>query len=128
MSIYCIKSPQTDKIYIGSTTQNIKQRWNEHKSRFSNNILKCSSRELMKYEDCYYELLETNITENLKQKEREYIQNSNCVNKEMPTRSQKEYKDIYNKQKINCPNCNQLVLQNHKSRHMKSNKCINFKK
>jgi predicted RNA-binding Zn-ribbon protein involved in translation (DUF1610 family) len=128
MSIYCIKSTFTDKIYIGSTKQDIRQRWREQKSRFKNNILKCSSRELMKYQDCFYEVLETNITENLKQREKEYIEKYNCVNKELPTRTKKVTTSIWNAIKIECPNCGSLISQGHKLRHMKTKRCINFEK
>ncbi len=56
--IYAIRSHQTDKVYIGSTTQPLSVRFGEHKR------MNCSSREIMKFEDCYIELLEEFACEN----------------------------------------------------------------
>ena len=60
--IYILKSPQTDKIYIGSTTRTLNDRLIDHRSqynKFMNNKLKhkSSSIELMKYDDIYIELI-----------------------------------------------------------------------
>ena len=45
--IYCIRSHQTDKVYIGSTTQTLAQRFGKHKK-----CLRTMSREIMKFDDC----------------------------------------------------------------------------
>ena len=52
--IYIIKSNQTDKIYIGSTTQTLGNRFMGHKS--SRN--KTTSKNIMIFGDAYIELLE----------------------------------------------------------------------
>ncbi len=56
--IYKITSPSTDKIYIGSTTQLLKERFSQHRSRFKKCRKQYSSRHLLKYNDCIIELIE----------------------------------------------------------------------
>ena len=51
--IYTIRSPTTDKYYIGSTTQLLSKRFSVHKKQ-----LNCSSREIINLGDSYIELLE----------------------------------------------------------------------
>ncbi len=134
--IYKIVSLQTDKIYIGSTTQRLTKRKIEHKANY-NSYLKgkyrnTTSFEIMKLEDVDIILLESfpcDTKEQLLLRERYYIQNTkNCVNKTIPMRTRKEYnKD--NKDKIKqykktpfiC-SCNQTMTIHHKSRHLKTNK------
>jgi hypothetical protein len=95
--IYCIRSHQTDKIYIGSTTQTLAQRFGKHKA------LNCSSREIMKFEDCYIELLE-NYTctdkNELNRREGELIRLHDCINKNIAGRTSTEYY-LDNKEQIN---------------------------
>ena len=61
--IYCIKSEQTNMIYIGSTTEKyLSKRFGHHKADFRRWKLGkqhyISSFELLKYDDCYIELIE----------------------------------------------------------------------
>ena len=60
--IYCIRSHQTDDIYIGSTIQPLSHRMGNHKKTYkqwlngkSNYV---TSYEIMKYDDYYIELIE----------------------------------------------------------------------
>ena len=98
--IYSIRSHQTDKIYIGSTTQSLSQRFSNHKS------LDCSSREIMKYDDAYIELVEMFPCANkieLQGREGEVIRTTDCVNNQIAGRTRAEYQKQYredNKEEI----------------------------
>ncbi len=68
--IYSIRSPSTDKIYIGSTTQSLQERFTRHKScckEYSTNKKKyISSFEIIKFGDAYIEEYEQFPCEDLK--------------------------------------------------------------
>ena len=108
--IYAIRSYQTDEIYIGSTCSPLSKRMWHHKDdykKFINNQKKyvCSSIEILKYEDAYIELIDEiqckNILE-LRKHEGNYIRNTDCVNKRIAGRTDKEYyQDNINKIKYN---------------------------
>jgi hypothetical protein len=51
--IYKLTSKQTDNIYVGSTTKPLVQRMSGHKCDY-----KCTSVEMLKYDDCIIELIE----------------------------------------------------------------------
>ena len=86
--IYIIRSHQTDDVYYGSTTQKyLSSRFSSHKSVYkkwlNNDRNYITSFEIIKYEDCYIELVEEveyETKEQLKAKERFYIRNNKCVN------------------------------------------------
>jgi len=91
-----------DLFYYGSTTQRLSQRLGEHRRDVKNksctssilfNVSNNVKIELIEYFSCTdkYEL---------EKRERYYIENNNCVNKQIPGRSDKEYK-IDNKDRIN---------------------------
>ena len=95
--IYKLWSPEGDDIYIGSTTISLSRRKAKHKSQ--NNTSKIL---FEKYTDVRIELLEECPCDNKEQllkKEGEYIRNNNCVNKFIPNRTPKEYREN-NKEKI----------------------------
>ena len=82
--IYKLSSPQTDKVYIGYTTQTLANRKIQH--RFINKHHRsCKSKEITQYDDFDIELLEEvefNNKNEIYDKEKEYIQNTpNCINK-----------------------------------------------
>ena len=90
--IYSIRSHQTEKIYIGSTTQSLSQRFSNHKS------LDCSSREIMQFADAYIELIEMFPCANkiqLHRREGELIRTTECVNKKTPGRTRAETNKQY---------------------------------
>jgi len=64
--IYAIRSPQTDKIYIGSTTQKLCYRMTSHRNhhKIGKNV---RSNELIGFGDAYIELLEEFPCENKEQ-------------------------------------------------------------
>jgi hypothetical protein len=92
--IYCLRSHQTDNIYIGSTRQPLYKRLHQHKKHKENN--------LAKYDDVYIELIEEYPCKNrmeLCKKEGEHIRANDCVNKIIAGRTQKE-RYIDNRDKI----------------------------
>jgi hypothetical protein len=94
--IYAIMSPQTDKMYIGSTVQPLHTRFSEHKRH-----KRYSSEEILQYSDSYIKLLEDfpcNSMKELHRREGFYIMNNNCVNKRIAGRTDKEMREI-NKEK-----------------------------
>jgi len=96
--IYKIHSYQTDKIYIGSTTQSLCRRFSNHKSSFKRGSRGSMSKEILKYDDSMITLIESyscNNKNELEKRERYHIENNNCVNKCIPTRTKKEYDKQY---------------------------------
>lgn len=79
-----------NKVYYGSTCSSLSRRLYQHKS-FNN---KCTSRILLEKEGYKIILVEwypCNNKDELKKKERWYIENNECVNKHIPGRTYKEY-------------------------------------
>ena len=102
--IYTIRSPATDKYYIGSTTQILCKRFGDHKTKYKGYLkgTGCfiTSFKILKLGDAYIELLEEVNCENrnqLEKREGELIREhkNNCVNKSIAGRTQKEYKTDY---------------------------------
>ena len=93
--VYAIRSHQTDKIYIGSTTQSLARRFAVHKNDKKRGGKKCStSKEMFQYDDCYIELLENypcNSKEELLRKEGQLIRENDCVNRCIAGRTPKEW-------------------------------------
>ena len=96
--IYKIVSFETNTCYIGCTTELllcsrfarhklITKTWLKDKTKY------CTSYELVKYDDCVIILLEKypcKSKEELEARERYWLENTeNCVNKQIPTRTQK---------------------------------------
>lgn len=93
--VYKLTSPNTEKIYIGSTTERyLSSRLSKHKAHYklggrytANKILECDNVKI--------ELLELCPCDNAKQlreKERKYIEENKpiCINKNIPGRTWKE--------------------------------------
>lgn len=88
-NIYKISSPNTKMVYIGSTFKDINERFDEHKANFKTNKKYVTSFEILKYDDCKIELLDSikcNSTRDLLKLESEYCRRySNiCVNRHRP--------------------------------------------
>lgn len=141
--IYQLNSP--NYCYIGSTKCTLNQRFNVHKITYMNNTSSITSRKLFdddfdnNFENISIELLDEidyNDRMELFKKERYYIENFNnetktLVNKNIPSRTRKEYEKMRNqkperklysnnrkKKSIICDNCNKPLkygsLTNHK--------------
>lgn len=92
--VYAIRSHQTDKVYVGSTTTPLYVRMAKHRFDCKNKRNGITSFEILKNDDAYIELLENfpcNSKEELNRKEGEYIRLLNCVNKCISGRTGKEY-------------------------------------
>ena len=148
--IYKMIDNTNDNVYIGSTCKTLKERLISHKCSY-NRFLKglynnVKSFDIIKNNDYHIELLENcNIKtkQELFQRERYYIENNECLNKYIPGRTDKEYREankdkikIYydvNKDKINikrnqmidCECCGKFTIRN-KARHIKSQKHQEF--
>ena len=90
--IYKLWSPEGPEVYIGSTTVLLCKRKAEHKTKKN-----CSSKILFeKYEEVIIELIEyfpCNNKEELNKKEGEYIRMTDCINKRIAGRTEKEYRE-----------------------------------
>jgi hypothetical protein len=129
--IYRLLSPsRPDLIYYGSTIRTLQQRFSIHKCD-TNKIFDCSSKILIDCGDAIIELVEAYPCESkyeLECRERLYIENNPCINKNIPTRTHKEYKEL-NKDNIkkynieyNKQNKEKISIQ--KKEYRKQNKYI----
>jgi hypothetical protein len=140
--IYQIIDKANTKRYIGSTTLNLlSQRFQQHKMAYKQ--WKQTNKgyyttfiifEEFGIENCQIELVEQCTCENkdqLNKKEGEYIRSLECVNKNIPNRTQKEhYIDnrpnirTHANESIKCDLCNKSYKRCNKVHHEKSKKCI----
>jgi len=98
--LYTIRSPHTDKYYIGSTTQILCKRFGDHKTHYKYYQMGkghfLTSFKILELGDAYIELLEEINCENRNQlvkREGEIIREhkEHCVNKHIPCRTNKEW-------------------------------------
>lgn len=96
--IYSIRSYQTPDIYIGSTIDTLPRRIYQHKTNYkgfqNGKGSYIYSFEIIKYDDCYIELIESypcKSKSELHRREGEIIRNTDCINKNIPGRSKSEY-------------------------------------
>ncbi len=99
--IYIIRSHQTDDVYYGSTTKEyLSQRIDKHRSSYkrwkNGKHHYVTAYEILKYDDAYIELVELypcNSRDELTSREGSYIRNNDCVNKVVPGRTEKEFRE-----------------------------------
>ena len=97
--IYVIRSPNTEKIYIGSTNEKyLCDRMYHHRSIKNS----CSSKQIIEKGNAYIELLENykyTTKDEMKRREGELIRlnKENCINKYMAGRTYEEY-NIFRKE------------------------------
>lgn len=133
--IYTIRSDQCEKYYIGSTCNDLYKRLDQHKRDYKNyqdgkmNFI--TSFDVIKYDDCYIELLENyscNSKNELNKREGEIIRlnKNNIVNKNIAGRTKKEYNNDnkasiveYQKQ---YKNDNKASIVEYKKQYNKDNK------
>jgi hypothetical protein len=96
--IYKITSPNTNKIYIGSTTHTIEHRLYQHQNKYKQHLQEkthyMTSFEIIDAKNATIEMIEEVLDNNiLKSRERFHIENNKhlVVNKNIPTRTKKEY-------------------------------------
>ena len=93
--IYCIRSPQTEMVYYGSTIQPLYKRFHVHNADMKRGVY-CSSQEILKLGDAYIEWVEDYPCNSKKELDRRegQIQRENkeiCVNLNVAGRNKKEY-------------------------------------
>ena len=102
--IYALKSFQTDKIYIGSTIQKMYTGGSKHQGDYkiylqdSLKISYISSFEIVKFADCYVEIIKEVICTHdqlLALENEEILKCANCVNMVNPRRRTPEEKLLY---------------------------------
>jgi hypothetical protein len=91
--IYKLWSPQGNEIYIGSTINPLAKRLNQHKNHNNN----CNSKYLFEnYDNVKIELIQEYPCNNkmeLVKKEGEHIRSNECLNKVVPGRTLKEWRE-----------------------------------
>ena len=91
--IYKLTTPHSNKVYYGSTIVPLKERLWKHNSESRSIKKQCRSQILYQLGDVSIELVEEypcNSRSELLWKEREYIENNDCVNESIPIRSKEE--------------------------------------
>jgi hypothetical protein len=143
--IYKLTSPHTNDIYYGSTIQSLSKRKGNHKEKFllweksNDKKLFCYSYKLflLGKDDVIITLIENypcNTKEELLSRERFFIENNVCVNKNIPLRTDKERYEINKKDILQkCKDYyikNKDKVDNYKKEHYKENKehFIDYKK
>ena len=94
--IYKLSCNITNKEYYGSTTQKLNARLRQHKADAKRRT--GASKQIIDGGDYHITLMEDYPCETklgLLKKERYYIENNKCVNKELPSRTEKEYNKQY---------------------------------
>ena len=139
--VYKIKSLHTDKVYIGSTIQSLKNRLCGHLvkyKRYQNGKSKnkMSSFQLFDLGDYDIELIEEypcNNRAELLKREGYWIRNNNCVNRCIVGRTRKQYRSdnreqLSQKRKQHYNNNKELILQKKKEYFIKNKEQISQKK
>ena len=88
--IYKLVNDELNLTYYGSTCNELRKRLSGHKTKTN----KCKSKIMFESGEVKIYLVEEfpcNDRLELNQRERYYIENNNCVNKNIPTRTPKEY-------------------------------------
>jgi len=95
--IYKLTTPHDPElVYYGSTVLPLHKRKSHHKEDYIKKNAKITSKQLfdLSVDDVIITLVENvncNSKEELYQRERFYIENNNCINKQMPGRTKKEW-------------------------------------
>ena len=100
--IYKIVSIDSDDVYIGSTTFHLSTRLSKHKSDYKQYlngkrgyVTSFKILEKNNYDIVLIEEFPCNSKQELHERERYHIENNNCVNKYIPSRTAKEYQQEY---------------------------------
>ena len=94
--IYRIYDNTNGDVYYGSTANVLRYRMGTHKSEAKSAYSKCKSKSIILNDDYFYSEVEKypcNSKKELETRERYYIENFTCVNKNVPTRTGKEWRE-----------------------------------
>jgi group I intron endonuclease len=89
-SIYGIRCLSTGEVYIGSTID-FKKRQRDHKAPSNG----CISKQIIERGNYEFYIIEECDVEQKLIRERFHIENTDCINKRVPLRTKKEYKDSH---------------------------------
>jgi len=92
--IYKLVCNSTGLVYFGSTQNTLSRRKSAHKANYKNGKKYTTAFKIMEgdnYDIILVEELEIDNIEQLRMRERYYIENFDCVNKTYPTRTRQEY-------------------------------------
>jgi len=99
--IYKIVDNTTGNVYYGSTTKSrLCQRLSQHKCEYKQGKTYLSSHDILKngdYDIVLVELYPCNNKDELHKRERYWIENNECVNKNIPAQTKKERRDVKSK-------------------------------
>jgi len=140
--IYKLTSPSNNLVYYGSTAQQhlstrIADHVRDYKQYLNNKGAYTYSFKVLECDDYKYDVIEEypcNNVQQLKTRERWYIQNNECVNKNIPGRTTPEWREDnkeylkqhskeYNSEKISCE-CGCQIGRCDLARHKKTKKHI----
>ena len=121
---YCIECNITGEKYYGSTKSTLSIRMNSHRNK-----LDCASKEILLRDDyVVYTLAEYDTIEEAELKEKWYINNKECINKNnvcLTDEERKEYYKEYYKQKYQ--ENKEQILERNKEYHQKNKEQISEK-
>lgn len=134
--IYKITCDDNDLVYYGSTTRKLNHRLANHKINYKRFLdgkrHNMTSFDIVKYDSCKIELVEDypcNDKHDLAVRERYYIENNECCNKQIPSRTRAEYMRMYrliegNKEKIRLQDkkCKEKNKEKNRPKKLISNK------
>ena len=134
--IYKITCDDNDLVYYGSTTRKLNHRLANHKINYKRFLdgkrHNMTSFDIVKYDSCKIELVEDypcNDKHDLAVRERYYIENNECCNKQIPARTRAEYMRMYrliegNKEKIRLQDkkCKEKNKEKNRPKKLISNK------
>ena len=122
-----VNTEMPNLVYYGSTYQELNRRFSQHKKKNH----RCNSKKLFEVGNPQIILIENfpcSSKIELEQRERFYIENNECLNRIIPSRTPKEYYQDnreqileHKKQKHNCE-CGGKFTNEHKARHFKTKK------
>ena len=125
MSVYIYKLYNENDCYIGSTKHPLHKRLSQHKSPHN----RCCSKIVIESGNYQIEKIDEVDADERFQKEQQYINKFSTLNQHV---CYSEFRDNYHRQyflahrdKTNC-NCGGVYTYDHRARHFKSQKHINF--
>jgi len=131
--IYRIVCNETNEVYFGKTTQTLQERLYGHRD----NSHSYTSKQIILRGDYYIEQIDSTFDEKESIRlERYYIETFDCVNLNVPGRTKKEYMKKWREENVEylkkyekaiytCE-CGSTLTVNHKARHERTQKHINF--
>jgi len=123
--VYIYKLYNSNDCYIGSTKHSLHKRLSQHMSKHN----RCCSKLIIEQGDCKMEQIDDVDSNERFKREQEYIDALSTLNQHT---CYSPYRDNYHRQyflahreKLNCE-CGSMYTYDHKARHFKSQKHINF--